>query len=134
MIELPITTAAAAIFVLALIALTLQVGIKRIQTQVFFGDGGNIDLARRRTAQINFLEHVPIFLIALALCEASGGPEWLVLGAAGSMLAGRTSHALCMLFTNGLGNARAAGMILTFIAHLMTGIYLASISLERMAG
>lgn len=134
MTELPITTAAAALFVLALIPLTLQAGIKRIQTKVFFGDGGNIDLARRRSAQMNFLEHVPIFLIALALSESAGGPDWLVLGAAASMLVGRTAHALCMMFTNGLGNTRAVGMVLTLLAHLLTGGYLASISLQRLAG
>lgn len=134
MIALPFTTAIAAIFVLALIPLTVQAGIKRIQAKVFFGDGGNIDLARRRTAQMNFLEHVPIFLVALALSESAGGPEWLVLGAAGSMLVGRLAHAVCMLFTNGLGNLRAVGMVLTLIAHLMTGGYLAWISFGGMAG
>ncbi len=124
--NLPITTIFAAIFVLALIPLTIQAGLKRLNTQIFFGDGGNLDLAQRRAAQSNYLEHVPIFLVALTICEIIGAPALLLWSAGGCMLIARTVHAYCMLFTDGIGNSRAVGMTLTFLAHLAVGGFLAA--------
>jgi uncharacterized membrane protein YecN with MAPEG domain len=129
MISLPIATAFAAIFSIALIPLTIQVGLKRLQTKIFFGDGGDAGLIQRRTAQINFLEHVPLFMVTLTLCELIGAPYQVLMTAGCSMFAGRTFHAFCMLFTKGTGNSRAVGMVLTFAAHLITGVYLAAVGL-----
>lgn len=125
--ELPITAAFASIFLIALIPITIQVGLKRIDTKIYFGDGGNLDLARRRAAQSNFLDHVPLFMIALTVCELIGAPYIVLMASGCSMLAGRTFHAFCMLFTAGNGNSRAAGMILTFVAHLIAGLYLGAV-------
>ncbi|WP_417593750.1 MAPEG family protein [Parasphingorhabdus sp.] len=122
--NLPITTIFAAIFVLALIPLTIQVGLKRLAIRMFFGDGGDLALAQRRAAQSNYLEHVPIFLVALAICEITGAPALLLWSAGGCMLVARTVHAYCMLFTNGIGDSRAVGMMLTFAAHLALGGFL----------
>lgn len=125
--DLPITAAFASIFLIVLMPLTIQVGLKRIDTKIYFGDGGNIDLARRRSAQSNFVEHVPLFMVALTVCELIGAPYMVLMAAGGSMLTGRTFHAFCMLFTAGNGNSRAAGMILTFVAHLIAGLYLGAV-------
>lgn len=133
MIELPVSAAFAAIFSIALLPLTLQAGLKRIDTKIFFGDGGNLALAQRRAAQSNFLDHVPLFMVSLTLCELLGAPSWLVIGAGSVMLLGRGIHACCMLFTNGIGNSRAAGMLLTFAAHLATSGFLGALSLGLTA-
>ncbi|SDD64621.1 MAPEG family protein [Kordiimonas lacus] len=114
----------AAIFAIALVPLTLQVGIKRVSTGIFFGDGGNKDLARRRAAQSNFLDHVPLFLLVFALCEMNGAGPPVLFGAGGCMLLGRAFHAFSMLATDGTGNSRAFGMILTLLAHLGVAGYL----------
>lgn len=116
--ELPVSTGMAAIALIALVPLTLQVGLKRISTGIFFGDGGDSGLARRRAAQTNFLEQMPLFMAGFILCELNSVPQEWLLGMAGCMLLGRSFHAYSMLFTDGLGNSRAAGMIFTFIAHL----------------
>lgn len=127
MISLTITAAFASIFSIALILLTLQVGLKRMETKILFGDGGNVTLARRRAAQSNFLDHVPLFMVALTLSELIGAPCLLLMSAGVCMMVGRAFHAICMLFTDGTGNSRAAGMILTFVAHLITGVYLGAV-------
>jgi uncharacterized membrane protein YecN with MAPEG domain len=121
------------IFSIALLPLTFQAGLKRLETKIFFGDGGNLALAQRRTAQSNFLDHVPLFMVSLILCELLGAHSWLVIGAGSVMLLGRIIHAYCMLFTSGVGNSRAAGMLLTFAAHLATSGFLAASSLGLTA-
>jgi hypothetical protein len=122
--DIHVSAAFAAVFLAALIPLTVQVGIKRIQTGILFGDGGDAALARRRAAQSNYLDHVPIFLLALALSELGGAPAWLLLGAGGAMVVGRSLHAWCMLATSGSGISRAAGMVLTLASHLALAIFL----------
>lgn len=124
MVDIHISAAFAAVFLAALIPLTVQVGLKRIQTGVLFGDGGDMALARRRAAQSNYLDHVPIFLLGLALSELGGAPDWLLLGAGGGFALGRTLHAWCMLATSGSGISRAAGMVLTLISHLALAAFL----------
>ena len=129
MVELPISAAFSAIFTIALLPLTLQAGLKRLEAKIFFGDGGNLALAQRRAAQSNFLDHVPLFMVSLVLCELLGAPLWVCAGAGSVMLLGRSIHAYCLLCTDGIGNSRAAGMLLTFAAHLVTSGYLGATSL-----
>lgn len=131
--NLGITAFFAGIFLIAFIPLTIQVGLKRIETGIFFADGGNTALARRRAAHSNFIEHVPIFLIGLALAQSGGAPAWLALGAGALMLAGRATHAGCLLFTDGTGNARAVGMVLTLLAHLVVGGFACWIGFAALA-
>lgn len=132
MTDIGISAFFAAIFLVALVPLTVQVGIKRLQTGIFFGDGGDPALARRRAAQSNYLDHVPIFLMSLVLSEIAGAPHWLLVGAGSTMALGRLLHACTLLFTAGTGNGRAIGMIMTFLAHLALAFYLASIGFAAM--
>ncbi|WCL55801.1 MAPEG family protein [Gimibacter soli] len=124
MTQLTITAAIASILALSLIPLSIQVGVKRLQTGIFFGEAGNSDLARRRAAQSNYVQYVPFFITLLAICELAGAATWLIASAGASMVLGRSLHAWCLLATNGTGNARAAGMILTFTSFALTGGYL----------
>jgi uncharacterized membrane protein YecN with MAPEG domain len=60
------------------------------------GEGTDEQLRRRIGAQGNFVEYVPLALIALGLIEAHAAPSWMVL-AMGSILAlGRLLHAIAM--------------------------------------
>lgn len=122
--EFPITSIFSAFFALALIPMTLQVGLTRIKTGVFFGDGGNALLARRRAAQSNFIQYAPFALFLLFLCEVqNASPIWL-LAIGGALLVGRSIHAWCFLASNGMGLARGAGMIFTFLSFLIAAIWL----------
>lgn len=116
-----ITSLFAGIFALMLVPLTLQVGLKRIGTNVMFGDGGDEDLARRRAAQSNFTQYVPFVIVLLALVEMSGLPSAFVWAIGGLMLLGRLSHAYCFLAQDGKGNLRAVGMMPTMLSFLILG-------------
>lgn len=121
---LPITSLFTAIFAIILIPLSLQVGLKRISTKISFGDEGDIDLKRRRAAQSNYVQYVPITLFLLALCELAGASANVLYGIGGLLFVGRALHAWCLLATPGMGWTRAAGMILTFTSILFASLYL----------
>ena len=102
------------VFAIVQIPMTVMVGFRRLQTGIQFLDGGDQTLLRRMRAHANFIETVPITLLAMAAAEVSGlGATWLWLGGC-SLLAGRLMHA-AILVLKGWGNPRAAGMILTFL-------------------
>lgn len=124
MSESVITSSFAAVFALVLIPLTIQVGLTRIKTGVFFGDGGNAQLARRRAAQSNFVQYVPFALFMVLLCELNQVADFWLLAIGGALLVGRSLHAYSMLATDGVGNTRAAGMLFTFLSFLISAISL----------
>ena len=116
MLALPITSLFVAAFVAALVALSLPVTLRRIQVHVPIGDAGDDTLRRRIRAQGNFVEYVPIGVVALGLVESGGAATWMVLALGGALAAGRTLHAAGML--GGSTPLRGAGMLLTYIALL----------------
>lgn len=122
--QIPITSLISALFALLFIPLTLQVGLARIKTGIFFGDGGNPVLARRRAAQSNFVQYAPFALFLLLLCELQHAPLVWLLAIGGTITVGRVAHAWCLLTSDGMGNLRAGGMICTFLSFLISAIWL----------
>ncbi len=131
MILLPITSLVAGLLALAAIPLAMQISARRIAlgkaagdpTAVVFGDGGDALLRRRIRAFGNFIEYVPIALILLALMELQGGASlWAWLSGV-ALLVGRGVHALGMLYAQSPA-PRALGMILTYIAILISAVWL----------
>lgn len=131
MSEIPVTSLFSALFALALLPLTVQVGLARLKTGIFFGDGGNALLARRRAAQGNFVQYVPFALFMLLLCEMEQVSQPWLLAIGGTLLFGRSLHAWCLLASDGTGNARAAGMLFTFLSFVISAIWLLVGTLER---
>ncbi len=103
-----------AIFALTQILMTAIVGIYRSKTDIRFADGGDEEMTRRVRAHGNFVETVPMALLAMAAAEYAGMPV-IVLWIGGIMLlVGRLVH----YFTirgSGWGAGRSAGMALTFL-------------------
>ena len=96
---LPITVAVAGFYGIIHVALTLIAGATRGQTNIWFGDGGNSQLFTRIRAHGNFAEQVPIFLVLLALSEATHSLSTTALTAVALFhIFGRIVHAL--LFVN----------------------------------
>ncbi|HYG25408.1 MAG TPA: MAPEG family protein [Caulobacteraceae bacterium] len=127
MTALPITTILTALAVFALIALSLPVSLRRRKTAIAAGDGGDEALRRLIRAHGNFVEYVPMILIAIGLAEA-GGAEPAVLWTLGALAGvGRLLHALGML-SDSLP-PKAIGMVLTLLALLGAGLTLASLAL-----
>ena len=70
---IPITAFYAALLVAILAVLSLRIGKIRGQTGVSILDGGNSDVALEMRRHGNFVEHVPLALILMAIVEANDG-------------------------------------------------------------
>ena len=118
--NLGIVTLYAAILILMQVAMSIQVVRGRAKSEVSFGWGDDMDLARVVRAHGNFLEYVPITLIVMALA-ALGGMGALSLHALGGVLvAARAVHALG-LYVDWLPG-RVIGQTVTWIVMAAAGI------------
>lgn len=123
MTSIPITSLFVAAFALALVALSLPISLRRMKVGVLEGVGTDEALHRRIRTQGNFIEYVPLALIALGLAEAQGAPAWNVLLIGGALAAGRLLHAIGML--QGAPALRGFGMILTYLSLILAAVDLA---------
>ena len=107
---LPVTSLFVADFAVALVALSILVTLRRVKVGVLVGDGSDESLRQRVRAQGNFIEYVPLSIIALGLVEAHAAPAWMVLAIGGVLAFGRLLHAIGMLHTSaplrGVGRAQ----------------------------
>lgn len=117
--ELPITSALAGAAAIFLVLLSLPVAMRRRATKTSFGDGGDEAFNRKIRAQANFIEYVPLGIIAIGLVEMSGAGQPMVCGLAATLAAARVLHAFG-LWTNIL-IGRALGATLTFGVLLVAG-------------
>ena len=91
-IELPVSLTGAAMFGLLALWLAVRSGRARLKAGVGHGDGGDMLLARRMRAQLNFVENTPFVLVLIAAIELSGrGDPWLAW-VAGIYMLGRVAH------------------------------------------
>lgn len=132
--KIPEITAAAAIALAVLqMFLMLYTARGRGKYRAGLGDGGSPQLLRRIRMHGNLAENAPIFLILLALTEASGQWGALVpLFAAGFVLV-RLSHALGLAMSDGPSLFRFVGVVGTLFAILGLCVLLA-ITLSRDTG
>jgi uncharacterized membrane protein YecN with MAPEG domain len=119
---LPMTSLFVAFFVLFLVALSLPVTFRRIKVNAPMGDGADETLRRSVRAQGNFVEYVPIGMIALGLVEAHGAPVTVVIGLGGALALGRVAHAAGIL--TAAAPLRVGGMALTFVSLVGTALRL----------
>ena len=125
MLSLPATSLTAAIFALLLVALGLQVSIRRVKLGgVSFGDADDMHLRRRIRAHGNFIEYAPLALLCTALLEVQGAPHLLVVALASSFVATRVLHAFGMLYSE-TSRPRAIAMMVQHLTFLVAGAYLA---------
>nr|WP_319385912.1 MAPEG family protein [uncultured Roseibium sp.] len=109
---LPVTIVFVAVFALIQIPMTVAVGLRRLQTDVQFMDGGDSVLLQRMRAHGNFTETVPIAVLAMAAAELAGAPQVLLWAGGTALLLGRLIH-YTTIVTTGFGIGRAIGMLLT---------------------
>ncbi len=68
-----ITALYAALLVAVLIFLTTRIGVTRAKTRVSILDGGNKQVAVEMRRHGNFVEHVPLLILLMAIIEVNGG-------------------------------------------------------------
>lgn len=123
MLQLPVTLIIAGIFALLLVALSLNVSLRRRATQNAAADGGaDLELQRRIRAHGNFSEYAPSMLLVMALMEGSGAAHPLVASIGMAFLISRLLHAFGMLRC--VLQARALGMVIQHLAFVGAGVWL----------
>lgn len=110
------------LLILLMLVLSGVVVSGRRKHMVSFGDGGNADLMAASRAFGNLTEYATPGMIALLLLAAVGAPAWMVHGVGATLLAGRISHALGLLFQTGPSLGRVVGMLLTWVALLAAAV------------
>ena len=128
-----LTTTATYLFVFAFLFVLLTYNVIKIRGAhaVAFGDGGNDELKRAIAAHSNFAQYVPMMVIILALCEASGINPRLCFMLGFLMLFGRVSHIYGILIYEMRPEEgkdpfrfRKVGMMATFAAITISSIFL----------
>ncbi len=81
-----------AIFVLLSIPMAISVGVRRAKTGILLLHGDDDALLRLIRAHGNFIEYVPLALLALAGAEVAGTSPWLVAACGGVLILARVVH------------------------------------------
>lgn len=116
-----IALAATAVFVLMSIPMAIAVGVRRTKTGISLLHGEDESLLRLMRAHGNFIEYVPLALLALAGAEIAGAAPWLVATCGGVLLLARLIHYFS-LSTSVHGKGRAIGAALTTMAMLVLAL------------
>lgn len=106
------------------IFLSLRVIGMRVKERIGLGDAGNPKLQRAIRVQGNFSEYAPLALILLAFVEMQQAAPPLLHGLGLSLLIGRTIHAYGVSQEQEDYRLRVTGMILTFAALVVSGVFL----------
>ena len=113
-----ITLLFTAFFALISVPMSIAVGLRRAKTGIMLSHGEDEDLLRRIRAHGNFVEYVPLALIALAGVEIVGAPVWLVLSCGGVLVLARLMH-YAALRTAPTSFPRLLGTLLTLVVLLV---------------
>lgn len=114
-LSLPITGLYAGILGLFVIPLSIHVIVNRYRAKIGILDGGDPQLGKAIRIHGNFMEHVPIALILMALAEANGAePE--MMHSSGLVLVGaRLFHMWGLSMSTGPSVGRFVGVLGTWL-------------------
>ncbi len=110
--------------ILAFIALALaaNVGWRRPKLGVPLGDGGNEVLIVANRRHLNFVEHVPLALILIAIVELNGAPSVSVHSLGGALVVARIVHPFGIQTKSLSHPARAIGAMLTMLVTIIAAV------------
>lgn len=89
---------------------------RRREQKIGLGDGGDREMLRRIRAHANAMETLPIALLMLVTLELAGGAALALHLLGGTLLLGRTLHAVGLSRKSGVSFGRFVGMLLTLLA------------------
>lgn len=110
-----------AVFVLMSIPMAIAVGVRRTRTGISLLHGEDESLLRLIRAHGNFIEYVPLALLALAGAEIAGTAPWLVATCGGVLLLARLVHYFSLSSSDD-SKGRAIGAALTTLAMLVLAL------------
>jgi uncharacterized membrane protein YecN with MAPEG domain len=117
-----ITLLFAALHTVLLLALLAPISRHRHAHKIGLGDGGDKELARKIRVHANFVEHVPMALLLLALLEMNGLAPLAVWALGGTLLVARVMHAVGLSRTAGYSFGRFWGTALTWLVLLLMAL------------
>ena len=112
----------AAAAVLINIWLGIRCGQRRTAAKVSHGDGGDVLLARRMRAQLNFAENAPLTLLLFLILELTGASATFLWVMAGAFLIARILHPIGMDAEKG-HPGRMVGTVLTLLVQVILAGY-----------
>ena len=119
--SLQITLAVTAILVLLSIPMAISVGMRRVKTGILLLHGDDDTLLRLIRAHGNFVEYVPLALLALAGAEVSGAAPWLVASCGIVLILARVIHYFG-LRASAESKGRAVGALLTTVSMFVLAV------------
>lgn len=93
---LPVTLSTASVLTVMLLGLIVNVVRGRWKHRVPIGDGGNSDMLIRMRIHANFVEHVPLLLVLMALLELAGANRIFLIVFGAALILFRVLHIIGM--------------------------------------
>lgn len=134
--QMPITLIYASIFALFALVLSFRAGSFRGKTgvSVLFGEPANMELAQKVRVHQNFLEYVPILLIAFGMIELNGGNSMFLYIVGDLLIVSRIAHAIGLRHDNMSHIGRLIGAGGTALLTLVTAVYGLWIGIQHYVG
>jgi uncharacterized membrane protein YecN with MAPEG domain len=132
--QMPVITALYA-GILGFLGLVLasRVVQNRVRHRIALGDRGNDEMQRAMRVFGNFTEYVPMILLLIGFGEMLGAGKWITHGLGAALLVARLSHAVGLSKSSGRTLGRAVGVVLTWLALLVSSALLIWLAVGRMA-
>lgn len=123
--QMPITLMYASIFAIFALVLSFRAGSLRGKSgvSILFGEPVNMELAEKVRAHQNFLEYVPLFLIAFGAIELAGGSSMFLYIVGDLLIVARIAHAIGLKHDNMAHPGRLIGAGGTALLTLVTACY-----------
>lgn len=121
-VTIPITALYAGVFVVILVCLTTRIGVLRARTGISLLDGGNEKVAVEMRRHGNFIEHVPILLLLMAIVEINGAQPVFLHVVGGALVIFRIAHPLGLHYGRVQTPLRLVGAAGTSLVTIALGV------------
>ena len=117
-----ITALYAALLVAVLMVLSTLIGVKRAKTRISILDGGNKQLAVAIRRHGNFVEHVPLLIVLMAIIEINGGSSVFLHVVGITLVICRIMHPIGLHYDHVQAPLRMIGSVGTGLITVALGI------------
>ncbi|MEO0982633.1 MAG: MAPEG family protein [Pseudomonadota bacterium] len=114
-----------ALTVLILVVLSTRIGLIRAKTGTSINDGGDQELALRIRQHGNLTENAAITLLAIAIVEYNGAPDWAVHALGAVFVISRILHPIGLKADNAMHPLRGLGAAASQLVLLIAAGYAA---------